>query len=146
MFQGSHFISVDPKGRLTIPTRVREELAGLCGGRVVMTANSEDRCLLLYTEPDWQPIMKQISALPDFDPRCKRIKRMKIGNSHPLELDGNGRLLVPPTLRDYAEVDKKVVLVGQTNKFEIWSEERWAEQMQSEAEGELPPEVLKLSI
>ncbi len=131
---------------MTIPTRVRDELAALCGGRVVMTANSEDRCLLLYTEPDWQPIMKQISALPDLNPRCKRIKRMMIGNSQLLELDANGRLLVPPTLRDYAEMDRKVVLVGLNNKFEIWSEERWAEQMQTPADGEIPPELQNLSL
>lgn len=131
---------------MTIPTRIRDELAQSCGGRLVMTASSEDRCLLIYPEPEWLSLLPQLQALSDLNPRSKRLKRIMIGYSSTLEVDGNGRLLVPPTLREYAEMDKKVMLVGQVKKFEVWSEERWAAVLNDPAEGEMPAELLTLAL
>lgn len=131
---------------MTIPTRIRDELVQSCGGRLVMTASSEDRCLLIYPEPEWLNLLPQLQALSDLNPRSKRLKRIMIGYSSTLEVDANGRLLVPPTLREYAEMDKKVMLVGQVKKFEVWSEERWAAVLNDPAEGEMPDELLTLAL
>jgi MraZ protein len=131
---------------MTIPARVRDELMQLCAGRLVMTANSEDRCLLIYPEPEWAVLLPQLQALSDMNPRSKRLKRIMIGYSTVVEVDASGRLLVPPTLREYAEMDKKVMLVGLVKKFEVWSEERWAAVLSDPAEGELPAELLSLSL
>jgi MraZ protein len=131
---------------MTIPTRIRDELVQSCGGRLVMTASSEDRCLLIYPEPEWLSLLPQLQALSDLNPRSKRLKRIMIGYSSTLEVDANGRLLVPPTLREYAEMDKKVMLVGQVKKFEVWSEERWAAVLNDPAEGEMPDELLTLAL
>lgn len=131
---------------MTIPTRIRDELLQSCAGRLVMTANSEDRCLLIYPEPEWLTLLPQLQALSDLNPRSKRLKRIMIGYSSTLEVDANGRLLVPPTLREYAEMDKKIMLVGLGKKFEVWSEERWAAVLNDPADGELPAEMLALSL
>lgn len=125
MFQGSHNINMDAKGRLAFPAKNRETLAAVCGGRVVMTAHTQDRCVLIYPETEWEAILPKIEALPTFNPVTQRIQRLLIGYATSLELDANGRVLVPPTLRQYAALDKKAMLVGLGKKFELWSEENW---------------------
>lgn len=113
-FLGSHAINMDAKGRLAIPTKVREELAQLCGGRIVLTANAdEEHCLLLYPEPAWETLRPQIEALPNMNKAARRLQRLILGNAAPMELDSAGRILVPPTLRHYAHLEKKLMLIGQ---------------------------------
>jgi mraZ protein len=112
VFQGSHAINMDAKGRMAIPAKYRDSLASACDGRIVMTAHTQDRCVLVYPEPEWQTILPKIEALPTFNKASLRAQRLLIGYATPLELDGNGRVLVPPTLRDYAKLDKKLMLVG----------------------------------
>jgi len=80
---------------------------------------------LLYPLSTWEMLEKQIQDLPSFDPAVKRFQRLTIGYASDLELDGSGRVLLPQALRDYASLDKKIVLVGQGKKFELWSEEAW---------------------
>ncbi|MES2675998.1 MAG: division/cell wall cluster transcriptional repressor MraZ [Pseudomonadota bacterium] len=146
MFTGSYSISMDPKGRMAIPTRIRDELMALCGGRLVVTAHTEDRCLLVYPEPEWLILLPQIEALPSFNKVSQRVKRILIGYANTLELDANGRFLVPPTLRDYANLDKKMMLVGQGKKLELWSEESWLALLEQPADDEIPSEMLSLSL
>jgi len=112
VFQGSHSISLDAKGRTAIPAKYREELASVCGGRIVMTAHTQDRCVLVYPETEWQEILPKIEALPSFNRAALRAQRLLIGYASTLELDANGRVLVPQTLRDYAGLEKKLMLVG----------------------------------
>lgn len=131
---------------MAIPTRVRESLDELCGGRLVLTASTEDRCLLLYPEPQWLELLPQIDALPSFNKVAQRVKRILIGYATPLDIDTNGRVLVPPTLRSYASLDKKIMLVGQGKKFELWSEQSWVDLLDAPAEGEAPGELLALSL
>ncbi len=137
---------MDPKGRMAIPTRIRDELMALCGGRLVVTAHTEDRCLLVYPEPEWLILLPQIEALPSFNKVSQRVKRILIGYANTLELDANGRFLVPPTLRDYANLDKKMMLVGQGKKLELWSEESWLALLEQPADDEIPSEMLSLSL
>ena len=124
MFRGGSTINLDAKGRLALPTRYRDELADRCEGRMVATVH-HDRCLMLYPQPDWDEIERKLVRLPNQNKRTLTLQRMLLGFATELELDKNGRILLPPRLRDFAELGKRVVLVGQGNKFEIWNEESW---------------------
>ncbi len=127
MLRGVHTLALDAKGRLAVPSRYRSSLQTLAEGEVVITIDTEARCLLIYPLPEWEVIQEKISSLSSFNKAARRIQRLLIGHATDVEMDGNGRVLVPPPLRDYAQLDKKVVLLGQGNKFELWSEELWAE-------------------
>lgn len=125
MFRGSNEINMDAKGRMAVPARYRDHLMEKCAGELVATIDVKDRCLLIYPLPEWEKIEAQIAALPTFNDNTRRLQRLLIGHARELELDSNGRVLVPPELRSYAQVDKKVMLVGQGRRFELWSQENW---------------------
>ncbi|MCW5590015.1 MAG: division/cell wall cluster transcriptional repressor MraZ [Legionellales bacterium] len=125
MYRGINTINLDAKGRLTIPTRYRERLQETCSGVIVATIDTEAPCLLLYPLPEWEAIEAKISALSSFNKSTRRIQRLLIGHATELESDGTGRVLIPPPLRQYANLDKHVVLVGQGKKFELWDETQW---------------------
>jgi MraZ protein len=125
MFRGINELSLDPKGRLAVPTRYREVLEELCRGQFVLTIDVQYACLRLYPLPVWQVLEAQLEGLPGTDPDVRRIQRLLLGYASDLEMDGNGRVLLPPVLRKYAQLDRKIVLVGQGKKFEVWSEENW---------------------
>lgn len=147
MLLGSYAINMDAKGRIAIPQRVREGLVELCGGRVVVTAHTEERCLLIYPEPQWQQLRPQVEALPNVNRKARRMQRLLLGYATPLDVDGNGRVLLPPTLREYARLDKRLMLVGQGRKLELWNEDHWNEWLDaSDDDGETPADVLSLSL
>jgi len=131
---------------MAIPTRIRETLAESCGSRLVVTTHTQDRCLLVYPEPEWLELLPQIEGLSSFNKAAQRVKRIMIGYATTLEIDANGRILVPPTLREYAHLDKKIMLVGQGKKLELWSEDSWAALLNEPADDELPDEMLSLSL
>lgn len=147
-FLGSHAINMDAKGRLAIPARVREELQEECGGRIVLTANAdEERCLLVYPEPVFENVRAQVQALPNMNRKAKRLQRLILGHATPLELDSAGRVLVPPTLRSFARLEKKLMLIGQGKKLELWSEERWFAWLdEADDDDEMPAEMEALSL
>ncbi len=146
MFQGSQSINVDAKGRMAIPSRYRDVLAAACEGRLVVTANPYDRCLNIYPEPQWLEVKAKIEALPNSNKQVRRLQRLVLGNASELEMDGNGRLLLPSILRDYASLDKKVVLVGLGEKAELWSEESWNELLDESDDEPMPEEMKNLSL
>ncbi len=150
MFRGVNQINLDAKGRMAIPARYRDKIAACCDGQLVATIDTEERCLLLYPLEEWEAIQEKIEALPSFNPAARRIQRLLIGHATDIDMDGNGRLLLPAPLRDYAELDKKLVLLGQGQKFEIWSESRWLstreEYLQDVDSGELPEDLQNLSL
>lgn len=151
MYLGSHSINMDAKGRMAIPARIRETLAADCAGKIVITANPEadpdERCLWVYPETEWAQILPKIQSLPDMQKVSRRTKRLMIGYATPLELDANGRVLVPPTLREYAGLDKKIMLVGQGNKLELWSESAWNNWVdKDESDADIPAEMLSLTL
>ena len=138
---------MDAKGRMAIPTKIRESLASFCDGRIVVTAHTEERCLLVYPESQWQEILPKIESLPSFNKMARRAQRLLIGYATPLEMDGNGRILVPPTLREYASLEKKLMLVGQGKKFELWSENSWFDWLDGADDDEdMPEEMRNLSL
>jgi MraZ protein len=153
MFRGVNALNLDSKGRLAIPTRYREELVRTANGRVVITVNPVDRdhCLLLYPLPEWEEIERKLVKLPSFNASARRLQRLLVGHATEVELDGNGRVLLPPPLREFAGLDKSLVMIGQGNKFEIWDEANWnarrAEWLSApEGEGALPDELGSLSL
>lgn|SRR5690554_1865867 len=135
---------MDAKGRMAIPTRVREGLMESCGGRLVLTAHTEERCLLMYPEPKWQEILPRIQNLPAMSKEVRRVQRLLIGHACALELDSNGRILVPPTLRAHANLDKKLLLAGLGDKLELWSEDSWLALMNEPGGDDLPEELQSL--
>jgi len=125
VFRGLTAISVDDKGRFSMPARYRETLLEEVEGQLVVTIDTQAPCLLLYPLADWEIIERKIEALPSFNPASRRVQRLLIGHATEVALDAQGRLLIPTLLRDYAKIDKTLILVGQGKKFEIWSEETW---------------------
>ncbi len=124
MFRGVSSLNLDAKGRIAIPTRYRERLVETCASELVITVD-KDRCLLIYPKPIWLDIEEKLKKLPSFDEAARNLQRLYIGNAHDIEMDGQGRVLLPQELRKFANLDKKVALVGQINKFELWDEETW---------------------
>ncbi len=150
MFRGINSINIDVKGRMAMPTRYRDRLSEECDGQLVATIDTETACLLLYPLTEWEIIERKVEALPSFNPAARRIQRLLIGHATEMELDGNGRILIPPVLREYAGLDKKVMLVGQGRKFEIWSDANWQQErtdwLATKGEGKIPPELESLSL
>ena len=121
MFQGATALSLDVKGRLAIPARHREALLAASAGQLVLTAHPH-RCLLLYPAAAWEPIRDKVLAASSLNLQSAAIKRLLVGNARDESLDSAGRLLVSPELRQFAQFDKQVWLVGQGSHFEIWSD------------------------
>ncbi|GLP97508.1 transcriptional regulator MraZ [Paraferrimonas sedimenticola] len=112
-----------------MPTRYRARLQQQCCGRFVCTVDFESRCLLLYPEDQWQIIAEKLMSLSDTQPLERAMKRLLLGHAQECAMDKNGRLLIPASLRGYASLDKAAVLIGQLNKFELWNEQAWQQQL-----------------
>jgi MraZ protein len=144
-------VNLDAKGRMSVPTRYRPELVAV-QNQVILTIDTEDPCLLLYPLSEWELLENKLQELSSFNRATRRVQRLLIGHATELELDGNGRILLPSLLRDYAQLDKQVILVGQGKKFEIWAETLWEKNREGWLKddggdnGGLPSELLQLSI
>ena len=126
MFRGINPINMDVKGRAALPVKYRARVADRCDGHMVVTVHPFDRCLLLYPLADWELIESQVNALPNSSSRqVRRLQHLMVGYATEVDLDAANRLLLPPTHRDHAELDRRLILVGQGQKFEIWSETLW---------------------
>lgn len=125
MFRGVNAINLDAKGRMMMPVRYRSQIESGARGQLVVTIDTEEKCLLLYPLPEWEEIEKKIESLPSFNQVTRRVQRLLIGHATELEVDASGRLLLPQLLREYADIDKYIMLVGQGKKFEIWDKEIW---------------------
>ncbi|QNH00489.1 division/cell wall cluster transcriptional repressor MraZ [Pseudomonas sediminis] len=125
MFRGANAISLDAKGRLAMPSRYRDELVARCSGQLIVTIDAVDPCLCVYPLAEWELIENKLRELASFREENRRLQRLLIGNAVDLELDASGRFLVPPRLREYAKLDKRAMLVGQLNKFQLWDEDSW---------------------
>jgi len=153
MFRGIHAINLDSKGRISIPTRYREQLKTDSENQLITTIDTEEKCLLLYPLDEWEKIEIKIKNLPSFNKATRRIQRLLIGHATDVEIDNHGRVLLPVPLRDHAELDKRIMLIGQGNKFEIWSEEKWQqnrdlwlEEERDKQENELPDDLKTISL
>ena len=126
MFRGIQNINMDTKGRMAMPTKYRDALNSTDAGQLIATIDVQSRCLLIYPLSAWENVEQSLQKLPSLNPATRRLKRLMLGHACELELDGNGRVLLPAVLRDYAGLAKKLVLAGQGEKFELWSEDNWA--------------------
>ena len=153
MFRGINGINIDAKGRIVMPTRYRDRLQLDSNGKVVLTIDTEEKCLLLYPLSGWEEIEKKLASLPSFNPAARRIQRLLIGHATDIDMDSQGRILLPPLLREYAGLKKRAVLVGQGKKFELWDETHWEqsrghwlEEESNEDDSTLPEEVKSISL
>lgn len=128
MFRGVNHISMDAKGRMALPAKHREKLLAECGGQLVATIDTQSRCLWIYPLPTWEVVESEIQELPTLNPAVRRFQRLIVGYASDLEFDGSGRILLPQSLREYASLGKKVVLVGQGKRMELWDEQTWLEE------------------
>ena len=128
VFRGVSELVLDAKGRVAVPARHREGLASPSNGHVVITAD-HGGCLLIYPLATWEPIQAELMRLSSFDDRIRSLQRLLVGHADDVELDAVGRILVPPALRRSAGLDKRVVLVGQGQKLELWAEVKWQAQI-----------------
>ncbi|MDD3519382.1 MAG: division/cell wall cluster transcriptional repressor MraZ [Chromatiales bacterium] len=133
MFRGITDLNLDAKGRVAIPARHRARLTvgtdGGPGGCVIVTLHPLDPCLLVYPVPEWERIETAVTQQPNMDRQVLMLQRRLIGHAEECELDGQGRILLSASLRKRAGLDKRVVLVGQGNKFELWDEQRWTSEL-----------------
>ena len=148
MFQGETAITLDDKGRIAIPAAYRELVSKVSGNRLVVTYNPyEAGCLWLYPEAEWQRVRDQVNALPNAKRVHRNLQLKLVGAATLVEPDGNGRILLPPTHRAAAGLEKKVVLLGMGSKFELWSEQAHAAQIQSTiGEDEVSDAMLELRL
>jgi MraZ protein len=134
LFRGESTVSVDAKGRLTIPARYRETLHDYCNSTIVVAKDKEDPCLVLYAIQDWEDFEAKLMSLPNAIPEVREMQRYMVGGAAESEIDKQGRIPLTAEHRDFIGLSKNVVLVGQHKKFEIWSEETWKPRMQQNFE------------
>ena len=127
MFRGIISVVLDAKSRIKLPARYRQLLPTDKKIEVVVTIDTESPCLLLYPRQEWELIEEKLQALPSFNPSARRIQRLLIGHATDLELDSNGRILLPSLLREYAKIEKELRVVGQGRRIELWSASEWDE-------------------
>ena len=150
-FAGINNIALDAKGRMAMPSRHRERLLESCGGRLMVTVD-KDRCLLVYPFPEWEIIVVKLMNLPSLNVQARMLQRLLMGYATELEMDTQGRILLPAKLREFAGLTKKVVLIGQGKKLEIWDDDTWEENQDEwvkamkSGEGELPATLEDLSL
>jgi MraZ protein len=149
MFRGATKVTLDAKGRFAIPTRYRERIAARCEGQLIITVD-KDYCLLIYPYPEWEEIERKLMRLSSMNKKSRRLQRLMVGHATEVEIDGHGRILLSRELREFAELGRQAVLIGQGNKFELWDEERWNakrdEWLSDEDETDLPAELESLSL
>ena len=135
---------------MAFPSRYRERLVALCDGNLVVTVD-RDHCLLVYPLPEWERIEQKLVRLPSLNRSARRLQRLLIGHATECQLDGSGRILLPPPLREFAGLEKRTVLTGPGTKFELWDEGTWTARRAEwldEAAGsdDLPADLESLSL
>lgn len=122
MFMGEYNHTVDTKGRLIIPSKFREQL-----GEEFIVTKGLDGCLFVFPQNEWQAFEEKLRTLPLTQKGARQFTRFFVAGATPCELDKQGRILLPATLREFAGLDKDVVLAGMLNRIEIWSKDKWTE-------------------
>jgi MraZ protein len=127
MFRGSSFNTIDSKGRIIIPARFRDVIKAGGGDGVIVTRL--DKALFAYTFDQWSKVESKVLAMSETSEYMRRFRRVFIGGASDCNCDKQGRILIPPVLRQYAEFEKEIVLVGQIVHFEIWSKENYEQEV-----------------
>src|SRR5262249_190289 len=124
-------VALDAKGRLAIPSRCRDILDQHCQGKMVITMRHHGQSPMLYPPNQFHQVARSVSKLSDSDAVEATMKYRILGHASYVEMDSSGRVLVPPLLRELVGIDKKVALVGQNNKLELWNEATWMEKQKT---------------
>ena len=122
MFMGEYSHTIDTKGRLIIPSKFREEL-----GETFVVTKGLDGCLFAFSDEEWKAFEIKLKSLPLTNKNARQFARFFVAGATPCELDKQGRILLPATLREFAGLEKDVVLTGMLNRIEIWSKDKWNE-------------------
>ena len=151
MFRGPSKVTLDAKGRLAIPSRHRERILTRASGVLVATVD-RDYCLLIYPLPEWEEVERKLVRLPSLNKVARKLQRLMLGYATELEMDSQGRILLPKEHREFAGIERDAILIGQGNKFELWDEKRWNERRDEWLAGDdgdfkdLPDELESLSL
>lgn len=122
MFMGEYSHTIDAKGRIIVPAKFRESL----GDNIVVTKGL-DNCLFVYTSEDWRKFEEKLRTLPLTNKDARKFTRFFLAGAAEMEIDKQGRILIPSVLREFAALEKDVVLVGVVSRIEIWDKARWNE-------------------
>jgi MraZ protein len=134
LFQGASSLSLDAKGRLSVPTRHREVLSAIASGQLTITRHPHG-CLMVFPRPEWEQFRARIAALPM---SAQWWKRIFLGNAMDVEMDGTGRVLISPELRSAAGIGKDTILLGMGAHFELWDKATYEAQEAQAMQGEMP--------
>ncbi len=150
MFRGAAKVTLDVKGRMVLPVRVREVLTTLGDERLVATVD-RDQCVMIYPLSDWQKIQEDLLNLPNTHAEVRWLQRLMIGYATDLEIDGNGRILIPGELRDFTGLQRDALLLGQGNHLELWDESAWKQASKESTRTELrsstvPPQLNEIKL
>ena len=138
MFQGCSALTLDAKGRMSVPARHRDALVSQVEGRLTLTRHP-DGCLLLYPRPEWEKKREQIANFPM---SARPLQRLLLGNACDVDMDGSGRILISPELRQAAGLTREIMLLGMGSHFEVWDAAEWARR-EAEDLAKGMPEVLE---
>lgn len=124
MFRGSTVLSLDSKGRMAMPAKYRDRLHEICAGQLIITIDRSS-CLLVYPLPVWEEVEEKLIQLSSTNKQARNLKRFLLGHAEECEMDGQGRILISAPLREFAFLEKRVTLIGQGHRFELWDKERF---------------------
>ncbi len=131
-FLGEYESTLDPKGRFLLPGGFKKQLPE--GENTFVLCRGTEKCLWLYPSTSWAPIYEKLSRLNDFDPKVREFRRFFLGSASEIELDSAGRMLIPPTLKEYAGLQKDITLSTAVNKLEIWDTAKYKQLIESYSE------------
>lgn len=132
MFIGEYHHTIDDKGRVAIPSKFRDSLK-----QEAVVTRGIDTCLFLYSKKEWETLAKKLAQLPLTQSKTRAFARLMLAGAMDVEIDKQGRIILPDYLRRYAEIEKKVVIAGLYNRLEIWDEKKW-EEYKKKSEEESP--------
>ncbi|MCK6549342.1 division/cell wall cluster transcriptional repressor MraZ [Myxococcota bacterium] len=145
MFRGRFEHTVDPKGRLALPATFKKTLASAGHETLIITTHLSSPCLVAYSLDEWERFEDRVAKLPQFDPAVMKLRRLYVGSASEVEIDKQGRVLLPQVLREHAKLEREAYWVGAMQTMEIWSKAEWQAVVEPERE-KVGPEVLaKLS-
>ena len=138
MFKGRYDHAVDEKGRASLPARFRELLAHTGDDRLVLTTALDEHYphIVAYPYSEWRVFEEKLASQPTFDPNVIALKRLYVSNAVECQVDGHGRILIPPTLRDHAGISREATWLGMTTVVELWQPEAWSRAYE-EAQGRI---------
>jgi len=125
VFRGANSINLDSKGRIAVPAKYRPDIAESTESHLIITCDPYDNCLLIFTLEHWQTTEADLQSLSNSKPLHRRLKRIMLSHATEVDMDANGRLLIPGVLRERAKLRKGVMLIGQGKTFQLWDETQW---------------------